>query len=192
MKEKLCGLLLKALQSMHWPERHLYNEDGSMYMGRWNIVGEFLLDANGKDILGTRSTASKVLEVLTRGRYRAIRLHWIRRRDSDRDRHNHPFDFDSLILGGWYLEEYEEQYIHPIDCSTVVTRDAVRMRMPGMVNNGKASTFHRIASVPESGVWTLFFMTANTNDWGFKVNGVFVKSQHYFIRRRREAKGLKG
>ena len=168
MHPKICRGILRFLQALPLAKRHLYAADGSIYMHRWNVVGEFKLDAQGKDILGTRSVASRVLSAVTGGRYHAIRLHCIVSADRDRDLHNHPFDFDSLILAGWYFE-------HVID--------GFKINMEGSWNHGRAGTFHRIGVVPAGGVWTLFFMTKNSNDWGFLVDGEFVKSAAYLRQR---------
>ena len=168
MHPKICRGILRFLQALPLAKRHLYGADGSIYMHRWNVVGEFKLDAQGKDILGTRSVASRVLSAVTGGRYHAIRLHCIVNADRDRDLHNHPFDFDSLILAGWYFEN---------------VIDGFKINMEGYWNHGRAGTFHRIAVVPAGGVWTLFFMTKNSNDWGFLVDGEFVKSTTYLQQR---------
>lgn len=142
------------------PARHLYDLDGSCYMGRWHVVRE-------------GSFASRVLERLTG--YASIRLHQIMRADHDRDLHNHPFDYRTFVVGGYYSEQYQ--------LPGTGQRVKARSIVIGETAATKADTFHRISSVSPGGVWTLFCMTRNTYIWGFKVKGRFVKSDAYLKRR---------
>lgn len=90
----------------------------------------------------------------------AARIHHIKIRDSDRAIHDHPCDWRTIILWGWYVEE-----------------DAFgkrRMFSAGHTNARQASEFHRISEVSAGGVWTLFIYrnrTKNRNRWGYMVNG---------------------
>lgn len=131
--------------------RHLYDRDGSLYMGRWDIV-----------LAGSRT--SRVLAALTG--YEEVRLHWIRRHDCDRDLHNHPFIYRTFVLWGWYEEERLGK--------------PPRILTMGSTATGQEHSYHRIAAVPTDGVWTLFCMKKNSNVWGFLVDGVFVRSKDYF------------
>lgn len=173
-------LYLLAKCGMLGAKHHLFDRDGSLYMGRWNIIGQFDVDHNGRDIMGTHTLASKALMWLTKGRYSSVRLHRIMRSDHDRHLHNHPFRYRSLILRGWYCEVWPEyvDWEEPVEYSCYFYR--------GEWNRGSPVSFHRIASVSPGGVWTLFFMGPNSNEWGFMVDGEFVKSTTYF---RRTARG---
>jgi hypothetical protein len=44
--------------------------------------------------------------------------------------------------------------------------------------------WHRISKMHPSGVWTLFFMTDNTEEWGFLTQDGYVESREYFRRKR--------
>jgi hypothetical protein len=59
--------------------------------------------------------------------------------------HDHPWDFQSTIVKGWYIEE-----IYAADGS--VTRELHR---PGETFQVTAEHIHRIVKVPEEGCWTL-------------------------------------
>lgn len=156
---------LPVIQHYAKPHVHLFDLDGSMYMGRWSVVDEFVRK-NDRDTQ-VRTRASLVLEAITG--YSSIRLHWIRRADHDRDLHNHPFNYRTFVLQGSYAEEFDT----PIGCG-------YRWVHRGQSATGSAEKFHRIDVVPSEGVWTLFCMTRNTNQWGFSHEGVFIKSARYF------------
>jgi hypothetical protein len=161
--------LIKAYAFRH-PHVHLHDLDGSMYMGRWSVIDEFVR-VNGKDTK-KRTLSSRVLEKLTG--YRSIRLHHICRPDHDRAKHNHPFDYRTYICAGHYAEEYEEPGIHDsVYCG-------YRWLHAGATATGNAVKYHRIDLVSQGGVWTLFCMTRNTTEWGFKVDGKHVTSRRYF------------
>lgn len=86
----------------------------------------------------------------------AIRLHHIKREDLDPYLHDHPYDWRSIILDGWYSEE--DVFGH------------VENRLEGSTRAATAETFHRIVAVPPQGVWTLFILKgARRNNWGFMV-----------------------
>lgn len=94
----------------------------------------------------------------------SVRIHHILRADYDRHRHNHPFDARIIILKGWYEEERE---------------DGHHLRQPGDTAALGADVFHKITMVSEGGVWTMFFMGAYVQPWGFKTESGFVPSRQY-------------
>lgn len=138
------------------PHRHLYDLDGSLYMGRWNVV------AKG-------SALSRVLSFVSGGRYESIRLHHINRADHDRDLHNHPFDYRTFVIQGHYWEEIGGLLL-----------PCVQWVHAGQTATGSATKFHRIGGVSAGGVWTVFMMGPNTDHWGFMVDGDhFIDSETY-------------
>lgn len=152
------GFKLLTTFAFRRPHRHLHDIDGGLYMGRWRVVDEGTL-------------ASRILERLTG--YSSIRLHRIMRADRDRDLHNHPFAYRTFVVRGWYTEQYQ----------TFNKRRRNRIIQEGETGTGDAETFHRIDGVPPDGVWTVFCMTRNAGTWGFKVDGRFVKSTRYLLRK---------
>lgn len=165
------------------PHAHLFDLDGSLYMGRWRVIDE-----------GT--WAGRMLEKYTG--YLSIRLHHINRADHDRDLHNHPFNYRTFILHGGYAEFYEDGvhmakkkedgYWHlgsRVGIAPFSTYEdaGTRFVAAGDTATGDAEKYHRIATVSEGGVWTLFMMTKNTETWGFAVDHKFVESKRYFLRR---------
>jgi hypothetical protein len=176
MRKLICRILRRVILAAPLSAKyHLYDNDGSLYMGRWNIIKEFETDNRGRDIMHTHTRTSRLLLWATRGKWASIRLHHICRGDHDRDFHNHPFRYKSLVLKGWYAE-------HVLEDSQV----RVNIHGAGAVNHGDTFTFHRITEVNPGGVWTLFIMGPNTNKWGFNVDGKFVWSTIYFMEKRRK------
>lgn len=140
------------------PHRHLHDKDGSLYMGRWHVIDEDTL-------------AGRILELLTG--YASARMHLIMRADHDRELHNHPFDYRTFIVRGWYHEvEQFGLYGAPVRAHHVA----------GDTATGSADKFHRISEVSDGGVMTLFFMTRNRGEWGFNVDSHFVNSTRYLLR----------
>lgn len=168
--------VLWTMQHVCRPHVHLHDLDGSLYMGRWSVVDEYVR-VNGKDT-NRRTLLSRVLERLTG--YTAIRLHHIARPDHDRDLHNHPFSYRTFILKGNYAEEYEVPGEGFMRGGTFLLKGAYRWVHRGQSVTGGEGHYHRIDQMPAEGVWTLFCMTPNTNAWGFKVDGEHVPSRRYF------------
>lgn len=169
MKVKFLGGIFAALWRYPAVQRalqrrvygHLYNEAGDMYMGRWVVV-----KAGG--------LASAALSWATRGKYDHVRLHWIKRSDYDRELHNHPFNYLTFILDGWYREDrldFRNRYYTTV----YVAGDSATMSDSG---------YHRIVAVPAAGVFTLFCMGKDNGKWGFLVNGSHMPSKKFFEMRR--------
>lgn len=170
------GFALIKAYAFRTPHVHLHDLDGSLYMGRWSIVDEFKR-VNGKDTT-ERTLGSRVLEKYTG--YRSIRLHHICRPDHDRELHNHPFDYRTFILDACYAEEFEEPTKGLRQSWPPSMHHGYRWVHRGQTATGSATKYHRIDIVPKAGVWTLFCMSRNTNDWGFKVDGEHITSRRYF------------
>lgn len=87
----------------------------------------------------------------------SIKLHKIHRPDRQRDLHNHPWSFLSVILLGHYVE------------------DTVRGLRPCRVLNWKPANGsagrHSIRRVSRNPVWTLVFCGPKVQSWGFWVDG---------------------
>lgn len=83
----------------------------------------------------------------------SIRVHHILRPDADEDLHDHPWNWRTVILRGWYIEEDEFGELHHRGTGETVARQAHQL--------------HRITEVSPGGVWTLFIMGRKLNRWGF-------------------------
>jgi len=87
--------------------------------------------------------------VLLRTPWFQVLLHRIYRPDRQRDLHDHPWDFLSLILCGAYVEN---------------TPDGLRERW--WWNWKRAEDRHSIRAVNRSPVWTLVFCGRKRRTWG--------------------------
>lgn len=152
------GRKLLLWHAFKHPHRHLRDLDGGLYMGRWRVIDEGTL-------------ASRLLELLTG--YASCRVHHIMREDHDRDLHNHPFRYRTFVLDGFYAERLT-------DIDNYQRGDLL---VAGDTGTGSPDKFHRITVVPPEGVWTLFFMSRNTGEWGFLADGKFVSSTRYLLRK---------
>lgn len=94
----------------------------------------------------------------------SIRIHHIKRPDADPFLHDHPWNWRTIILRGGYFEED--------------VFGNLRARVAGDTVKATAETFHRIDSVSEGGVWTLFIMGRRRNRWGF-MHGSPARKTYY-------------
>lgn len=172
---------------------HLYSEDGEAYMGRWSLIAK-----GGK--------ASKLLALLTRHKYDHCRIHWIGKPDGDREKHDHPFNYRTFVMDGWYNEEFIPAFKFPLMNGPALRQwQGSKRSLPDyadsaaseyrVVGKGKSvaaplGQFHRIATVNDGGVWTLFFMGADHGKWGFLVDGRWVRSHDFFKLRRIDRSGV--
>ncbi|RZJ24771.1 MAG: hypothetical protein EOO54_08365 [Haliea sp.] len=138
------------------PYTHITSADGqSVYMGRWWLFNAYRERPDG----GVRSAPWEWLGLPS------IRVHHIRRADQDRHLHDHPWNARTIVLAGSYVE--------------VRPGGAVHVRDTGYTGRLLFGQFHRIDSVSEGGVWTLFFTWRYRGTWGFDVDGRKVPYREY-------------
>lgn len=100
--------------------------DGSVYLRRWYLV----------------STP-----------WFGVYLHHIVQPDPDRDLHDHPWDFVSVVLRGGYTEE--------------LPRCRTRHWPAGTMHRMRAEDMHRICYGAPS-TWTLLLVGRRRREWGFQ------------------------
>lgn len=150
-------------RAMKTPYTHLVGKDGSVYMERYWLFNP------------TQATSD------TGKRWNwlpSIRLHWIKRRDLDRHKHDHPWNARTFILRNWYEEERITNYpeIDPYPGLDPVDRFR---RNAGDTATLAYGEYHAITAVHPEGVWTLFVMYRYRGTWGFLVDGVKVPWRKY-------------
>lgn len=136
---RILAWLRDALLAISRPyaQGHLFHEDGSLYMQRWQLV--------------------------RLGRWN-LRLHDIRTADLDRHLHDHPWNFLSLVLAGGYIEL---RPVATDPCFVGDTERVIaRHRLPGSVAFRRATDRHRIAHV-RPGTVTLILTWPKVHWWGF-------------------------
>lgn len=148
------------------PYTHIRSMDGkSLYMGRW-----WLFNAYPKDDQGNQKTA----------RYPwlpSVRIHHICRPDLDRDLHDHPWNARTIVLRGWYVEQLPLDAARGMPSASGHCRWCVRSR--GDTGRLMYGEYHRIDTISNGGVWTLFLTWRFQGDWGYLVDGRKVPSREY-------------
>ena len=158
--------LLARPTALRWLQRlaartpyfDIHGTDGSTYMRRWWLLPKWCLRFDPK----CGALMPKPWMPFS------IRLHHIMRPDADRHLHDHPFNFRSILLQGWYVERRP---------------DGGRTITAGETYRAPATRWHRISQLSEGGVWSLFIMGRRVNDWGFLVDGEKVPWQRYLSER---------
>jgi hypothetical protein len=100
---------------------------------------------------------------------RSVYLHHMVRPDADRDLHDHPGHFVSVILKNSYVERL---------------KDGFKTWRAGDISIREAATLHRICDLPQGTAWTLFFMGKRQRTWGFLVGALWVDHKLYKTLRR--------
>lgn len=98
-------------------------------------------------------------------------LHHIHRPDRDRDPHDHPWSFLSVIIAGSYREKIWPDKRDP---QKYITRNRKRWS-PGRLRRGSA---HIITSM-NGPLWTLVLTGPRRGEWGFWTDGSFVPWREY-------------
>lgn len=99
----------------------------------------------------------------------SIRIHEILLADDDKHLHDHPWDAQTIILQGGYVEQI----------STEHAPGNFKSRQAGDTNAIRFGQYHRITFIDGVAV-TLFITFKYRGTWGFLVNGKKVPYQQYF------------
>lgn len=100
----------------------------------------------------------------------AIYIHQICKSDEDRDPHDHPWHFQSVILEGSYAEDSwnQPEYLH--QTNQYYTGDVIKHR---------AEDVHKI-TLKSKEVWTLVFTSGRERDWGYRLDdGTWIGHKEY-------------
>lgn len=142
-------------RSFRTPYSHITDpKSGDMYMGRWWLFNPY---PGPEEQRKNRFPLS-------------IRVNWIRRPDSDRNLHDHPWNARTIILKGGYVERRLEGNgtVH------------VYKRLPGDTAKINFGQYHKIESLIEPlGTWTIFITGKHRGTWGFLVDGAKVQWRKY-------------
>lgn len=121
---------------------------------RWEGPTREVIRGNGRDRGKPMLTRYRLFKTPFGGLY----VHHWHRPDADRDCHDHPWVFWSLILKGGYTEELRRPATNPSSLLMVRQRlSLLRMSL---------SDAHRVRSL-EPDTWTLLWVGRRQQDWGF-------------------------
>ena len=100
---------------------------------------------------------------VTNSKQMSIRFHHIVRSDDDRDLHDHPWDYASLLIDGTLIE--------------VTPDDTVEYTAPALIVH-RAEDLHRIV-LPAGPVWTYVTTGPLVRKWGFLTERGWVPWDQY-------------
>jgi hypothetical protein len=97
-----------------------------------------------------------------------IYIHHVARSDEEKDPHDHPWWFASLILRGGYFEDVwtGDKYNHKIN-------------FPGSLVVRKTSQFHKLRLMGGAPAWTLVLTGPKNHFWGYKTEDGWVDHVTY-------------
>lgn len=175
-------LVVRALRAVgeRRPYTDIRGSDGSLYMRRLWLFGGSGPNRDEERTPEVRGWSDGLIDRQV-GRLAAARLHHIAREDRARDLHDHPVDFVSVVLAGWYIEKLpRHQSQHALldqHHFKVVHRTA------GSIAFRRKGDRHTIVEVSPGGAWTLFLMgRKNDSSWGFHTEHGFVHWRDYEVR----------
>jgi hypothetical protein len=104
---------------------------------------------------------------------RGIYLHHICRPDDDRDPHDHPWNFTTIVLRGGYVDERWG----------VIENGRVMVGLepcgPGTIRRRQAEHLHRVQLAPGRTSWSLVFISPKRRSWGFMTEAGWVHHANY-------------
>ena len=101
----------------------------------------------------------------------ALYIHHILKSDEERDMHDHPWDFSSLILQGAYFETWK------MSPDFKVRRNDSHYR--GDVIKHKAEDVHKITLLTKD-VWTLVLTSGRDREWGYRlIDNTWIDQRSY-------------
>ncbi len=174
------------------PYFHLYGGDGSLYMGRWWLLGGShpVRDDRGSVRVGLDPFHRWAAQIDRKeigwirgeldawiGQFIAIRLHHIAREDRARHHHTHPASFISIVIAGWYRERRPYRQVQPALLDEHEYTDT--LRKPGSIAFRRASDRHTITEVSPGGCWTVVIWFRKQSRWGFHTPDAFIDSRDY-------------
>ncbi len=129
-------------------------------------------------------------------RYGALRLHHILRSDGDRDLHDHPFDFWSLLLTNGYTEVAPGGFdnVSPRPAPSAPGKIVLGRELPDVskwwprfsVVRKKAEDLHRL-ELTAGPVWTLVWSGPVRREWGFQTPDGWIAHDRYDLYKRLKA-----
>lgn len=145
------------------------------YMRRWWLVPFDKEGSGSADGTGPVSFWRRPITWVLQRFGIAIRVHEILRSDEDRDPHDHPWPYLTIILRGGYWESRYSPDGHQTEC---------KWHGPGSVLYRPAGSWHRLDLAPdgtggEQMTTTLFITGRYCQGWGFNVGGKKVPYREY-------------
>ena len=112
--------------------------------------------------------------------YFSIYIHKIYEHDHDLHMHSHPWAFFGIILKGSYIEQYERY--KSIGWDGILSWRESRVKKPFSIGFGGRRYFHKIQSIEDGPVTSLFFTFGKHQKWYYRAGHVHprkVESEEY-------------
>jgi len=173
-----------------WQFFRVQRVDKPVYEPRWS-------DGYASLVVVRRETYLWRLNVIETPLF-SVKIHKICSPDGDKEMHDHPWSFISIVLLGAYYEERpardaggSRKKPSMVGCHYSLDRVGVPMiqvRLIRWLNFGRAEQLHRISSLlprsPGRPVWTLVLCGPRRREWGFVgSNGAWVHWREWLRRR---------
>jgi hypothetical protein len=129
----------------------------------WSVLSGIDIGADGDPYLDRL----RILETP----WLSVYLHHIHRADAERDLHDHPWPFASLVLCGSYTERVRPD-------KAVPGTDVLRTRARGSLRALGRHSAHVITRV-NGPLWTLVVTGRDRGTWGFYPGGRYVPWREY-------------
>lgn len=112
----------------------------------------------------------------------SIYIHGIYKADEDLHLHDHPWDYVSIVLKGFFTEKTLNYNFIKDEKGISAWRNASRNEDvigPTRIIKRKAEQFHTIESLHGKSVYTLFFTGKRRREWGYDVDGKWIDHKTY-------------
>lgn len=130
------------------------------------------------EIAGRDGTPMLIRYRLLDTRWGALYVHRFLRSDQDRDLHDHPWHFTSLILWAGYYEELPHKGFPPWVAGNL-RYTALHRRRPGAIVRHHATDAHKVWLANGRPAWTLLWVSPKVREWGFHTKDGWVPWQEY-------------
>jgi hypothetical protein len=110
--------------------------------------------------------------------YVALYVHWIMTPDTDRDPHDHPWNFFSFILRGGYTERLWETTTWPAGRTESQRISYIRRWNRFTLHRMPRHLAHKIISA-DTGLVTVILTGRRQGSWGFWTPGGFIDQKPY-------------
>ncbi len=101
----------------------------------------------------------------------SIYIHGIYKADEDEHLHDHPWNYFSFILWGYFTEISAMPYGNDQPKETLMH--------PFSFVKRKAETFHKIKKLHSTSIYTLFIIGKRKRNWGYSYKGGWIENSEY-------------
>lgn len=111
-------------------------------------------------------------------RFFSIYIHGIYKADEDFYLHDHPWNYFSILLKGYFTERVKDK--------TRPGKYLDNILGPGSFVFKKAEDFHKIQQLRSPSIYTLFIAGRRRREWGYDVQGTWI--DHVTFRKQKHEK----